>query len=311
MKLNVWSFLSIMSLFVLSTSALATEPTRGKDKKKSDEPVKTVELFQAIDEGTIEVQFVPKDASQATVIIRNKTDAMLDVQMPKAFGAVHILGQMGMGGMGGMGGGMGGMGGGMGGMGGGMGGMGGGQGMGGGMGGMGGGMGGMGGMGGGMGGMGGGMGGMGGGMFRVSPDRAGKLKVTCVCLEHGKQDPNPRMKYKIVPIEQINDDPRVAKLCELLGEGRLAQNTAQAAAWHMANGLSWNELSAKNRIESQFTGNVRWFNPVELQSAFQMSTLIQREYENYQNSLESSSTSTSTSTSTTSSDTDAALSNGG
>lgn len=138
MKLNVWSVLSIMSLYVLSTSALATEPTRGKDKKKSDEPVKTVELFQAIDEGTIEVQFVPKDASQATVIIRNKTDDMLDIQMPKAFGAVHVLGQMG-GMMGGMGGGMGGMGGGMGGMGGGMGGMGmGGMGMGGmGMGGMG------------------------------------------------------------------------------------------------------------------------------------------------------------------------------
>jgi hypothetical protein len=128
------------------------------------------------------------------------------------------------------------------------------------------------------------------------------MKVTCVCLEHGKQDPNPRMKYKIVPIEQVNDDPRVSKLCELLGEGRLPQNTAQAAAWHMANGLSWNELSAKNRIESQFTGNVRWFNPVELQSAFQVSTLIQREYENYQNSLESSSSSTSTSTSSSDSE---------
>jgi hypothetical protein len=172
---------------------------------------------------------------------------------------------------GGGGGGMGGMGGG------------GGQGMGGGMGGMGGGMGGggMGGMGGGMGGMGGGMGGMGGGgmggMFRVNPERPGKLKVPCVCLEHGKQDPNPRMKYKIVPLEQVNVDPRVRDLCTVLGQGKVAQNTAQAAAWHIANRMSWDELAHKNRIESQYTGNVKFFNPIELQSAFQLTGLINQE----------------------------------
>ena len=295
MKRSVWSFLSMLSLGAISVGAVAAEPLSSKDranspKDRANDVVQSVELFRAIDEGTIEVQFIPKDASQATVIIRNKSDEPLDIQMPKAFGAVHVLGQMM--GMGGMGGGMGGMGGGMGGMGGGMGGMGGGgQGMGGGMGGMGGGMGGMGGGMGGMGGGMGGMGGMGGGMFRVSPNRPGKLKVTCVCLEHGKQDPNPRMTYKIVPIEQINNDPRVSKLCELIGEGRIPQNTAQAAAWHMANGLTWDELSAKNRIESKFTGNVRWFNPVELQSAFRVSTLIEREYEQSQSASLSTSTS--------------------
>ncbi|WP_145081134.1 hypothetical protein [Aureliella helgolandensis] len=264
--------------------------------------IEAMELFQAIDAGKVEVQFIPKDASQATVIIRNKGKEPLNVELPRAFGAVHVVGQFG-GGMGGMGGGMGGMGGGMGGMGGGMGGMGGGmgggggQGMGGGMGGMGGGMGGM---GGGMGGMGGGMGGMGGmgggGMFRVEPDKAAKLKVPCVCLEHGKIDPNPRMKYKIVPIEQINNDPKVTKLCELLGAGKVPQNTAQAAAWHMANGLSWDELSHKNRIESKYTGNVRFFNTMELRSAFQVSSIINREFELYQ-SQTSSSTSEDTVTS--------------
>jgi hypothetical protein len=169
----------------------------------------------------------------------------------------------------------------MGGMGGGMGGMGGGQGMGGGMGGMGGMGGGMGGMGGGMGGMGGGMGGMGGmggGMFRVAPDKPTKLTVPCVCLEHGKKDPNPHMEYKIVPIEQVNADPKVAELCSLLGQRKLAQNTAQAAAWHMANGLSWDQLAHKNRVESKYTGNIRYFNPAELQNAFQVSQLITRFY---------------------------------
>lgn len=123
-----------------------------------------------------------------------------------------------------------------------------------------------------------------GGMFRIEPDKSRKMKVPCVCLEHGKIDPNPRMKYKIVPIEQVNDDPRVAELCGLLGYGQVPQNTAQAAAWHLASGLSWNELMVKNRVESQYTGNIRFFNPVELRNAFQLSTLINRQYEQSQSS---------------------------
>jgi hypothetical protein len=167
-------------------------------------------------------------------------------------------------------------------------------GMGGGMGGMGGGMGGMG--GGGMGGM--GMGGMGGGMFRVATDKPTKLTVPCVCLEHGKVDPNPRMQYKIVPIEQVNGDPRVVELCSLLGQGKLPQNTAQAAAWHMANGLSWEQLAVKNRVESQYTGNIPFFNTAELQSAFQVAQTIQTFYKNSQSSSSSSSSSSSTSLAT-------------
>ena len=145
------------------------------------------------------------------------------------------MGGMGMGGMGGMGGGMGGMGG------------------------MGGGMGGMGGMGQGMGGGMGGMGGMGGGMeygrhgwygygrhgwngryvSRCLPIGLAKLTVPCVCLEHGKPDPNPRMTYQIVPLEMVSSDPRIAQLCTLLGNGQVPQNTAQAAAWHVTDGLSY------------------------------------------------------------------------
>ena len=127
--------------------------------------------------------------------------------------------------------------------------------------------------GGGMGGvwaMGGGMGGggMGGGGFmRVPPERMRKLTVTTVCLEHGKQDPNPKIPYKMVPLEEFTDNPRVKVLCEALGYGQVTQNTAQAAAWHMMDGLTWQELAAKNRVESKYTGNVRWFSPIELQTA--------------------------------------------
>jgi hypothetical protein len=121
------------------------------------------------------------------------------------------------------------------------------------------------------------MGGMGmgmGGMMRIAPDKPTKLTVPCVCLEHGKPDPNPRMTYRIVPLEMVSSDPRVAELCTQLGNGKLPQNTAQAAAWHITDGLSWEELAAKNRVESKYTGNVRYFAPAELQAAFHWTNAV-------------------------------------
>ena len=245
----------------------AGKVARAKNAKGSGE-VRQVEMFEAMDNGLLQVNYVGKDSTQASVLFENKTGEALDVVLPETFGAIHINPQM-MGGMGGMGGGMGGMGGmgmggmGMGGMGGGMGG----QGMGGGFGG---GMGGMGGMGGGMGGMGGmGMGGM-GGMMRVEPDKVRKVIVPTLCLEHGKKDPNPRMKYKIVRLEEVNDSPVVAQLCKAVANGKVSQNIGQAAAWHVANGLSWHELISKPRSFDSFGGASMYFSRLELENAVRL-----------------------------------------
>ena len=104
-------------------------------------------------------------------------------------------------------------------------------------------------------------------MFRIEADRPGKLQIEMVCLEHGKADPNPRMKYIIVPLEQFNADPKVTELCRLLAEGKVKQNIAQAAAWNMANGMTWDSLAKKNRRESQYTGNEKYFTQDELRAA--------------------------------------------
>ena len=136
--------------------------------------------------------------------------------------------------MGGMGGG--GMGGG------GMGGGGGQQAMGGGMGG--GGMGGMG--GGGMGGGGMGGGGMGGGgFFSVPAEKVVSLQFNSVCLEHGKQEPGPSSKYTLVPITRVSSDPVLHELLAKVGTGKVDQQSAQAAAWHLTNKMSFQELAAK------------------------------------------------------------------
>lgn len=113
-----------------------------------------------------------------------------------------------------------------------------------------------------------GMGGMGmGGMMRIPAEKEARLKVTTVCLEHGKKDPHPKVAYKMVPVEQVTQDSRVIEVCRMLGYNKLTQNVAQAAAWHLTDNLSWRELALKNRIESKYTGNVAWFHPQELHLA--------------------------------------------
>ncbi len=262
--------LSAALVGMLFASAMSQRMANGADRDGAAESAATkfekVELFEAMKNGTIDVKFIPADSRSANVIIKNKTDKPLTIKLPDAFAGVQVLAQMGGMGMGG------GMGGGMG-----MGGMGGGMGMGGGGQSMGGGMGGMGGMGGGgMGGFGGGgMGGMGGmgGFFNVGPEKDGKFKVTTVCLEHGKTEPNPRMKYTIQPIDTVTSDPRVIEMCKSVGRGDISQNVAQAAVWHVANGLSWEELAAKDRVRSRL-GTVKYFTPQEMNLAQAFTSVV-------------------------------------
>ena len=101
----------------------------------------------------------------------------------------------------------------------------------------------------------------------LKPIDLANLQVEMVCLEHGKPDPNPRMKYTIVPLEQFNADPKVNELCKLLADGKVKQNVAQAAAWNIANGVSWHSLAKKYRRESQYTGNEKYFTQDELRAA--------------------------------------------
>jgi hypothetical protein len=231
-------------LAVTAGSLLAAEPAR---RARGGAEARQVELFSAIDAGELEVRFIPKNAQSANVMIRNKTDQPLTVRLPEAFAGVPVLAQpaggaAGAANLGGAGGGGGG----------------GGQGVGGGFG------------GGGMGG--GGFGGMGGGgFFNVAPDKVGKVEVACICLEHGKEDPNPRMKYEIKPIGSFTQDERVIEVCKMLGRGEIPQNAAQAATWHLTDGLTWEALASKNRVELRTVNYFeRFFNPRELALAAQI-----------------------------------------
>ena len=93
-------------------------------------------------------------------------------------------------------------------------------------------------------GMGGGMGGM-GGMFSVAPEEIAQVPMKSVCLEHGKPDPRSSMSYKLIPLSQQSSDPVLGAMLEQFVAGNIDQKSAQAAAWHLANDMSWQELANK------------------------------------------------------------------
>ena len=274
------SFVVTAVVTLLATSAFANDDTEKKvDRKtekrmsriwKTQSPVEgfqSVEMFSAMDSGDINVVIKTKSAADANIMVTNNSDKPLAIELPPAFAAVPVLGQIG-GGFGGGGAGRGGGGGGFGGgRGGGGGGLGGGgqQGTGGGFGGGGGG-GGFG--GGGRGGGGGGRGG--GGVFNIPPGRTGKVAINTFCLEHGKPDPEPRMDYVVRPLSVLSSDPKVLEVCQMLANDEITQPVAQAAGWNIANELSWEFLLNKNRVELSTGYYERYFSPGQLELAFRV-----------------------------------------
>lgn len=130
------------------------------------------------------------------------------------------------------------------------------------------------------------MGGMGGGMgmwnlppekvprqpavfLNVRPEKVGKLQVATVCLEHGKPEPRPAMKYQIKPIGEFTDKKEVHELCRMLGTGRINQRAAQAAAWNLMGQMTWRELAAKRLRFANGTSRP-YFAPQELNLALKL-----------------------------------------
>jgi len=256
--------LAVCLSIAMASSLSAAKRTKGAiTKPKFDPKAKVVDLFEGIESGTLKVTVIPKNSKKGNVLFENMTDKPLTVNLPKGFVGQQILKQFGGGGFGGGGLGGGGFGGG------GMGGRGGGQSFGGGMGGMGGMGGGLGGgMGGGQGGggFGGGNFGAGGGFFSIPPEKVVRLPYQSVCLEHGKAEPRPRMRYRLVKIEQYTKNPALRELIELIGTNRIDQQVAQAAAWHMSSNMSWRELASK--LGRRLGGNPqRYFTRAQLMSA--------------------------------------------
>lgn len=254
-------------LLVAAVSTAAEGRSRLAKSGEYNPANETVEMFAAIEKGDIAVKLIPKDSSEGRVLIENKTKKPLNIKLPASFAGVPVLAQRNNGGGGNnrssnrSGGNSGGN-----------------QSMGGGMGGMGG------------GGMGGGM-----GMFNVAPEKVGQIKVTTVCLEHGKREPHEQVPYEVKPIETVTTKAGVRELCESVGAGKVDQHAAQAAAWHLNNGMSWQELAAK-QIRRAGGARKPYFTAEEIQGGMGIASASvrlakERELERPTKSSESSSTS--------------------
>ncbi len=242
---------------VAVTVLLLTVSFSGEEFLSADEPAAAVELFDAIDSKQVSVQFIALDAKHANVLIENLTDRVLHIELP----AVPVLAQLGFGGQqAGIGGqqGQAGQGGSNQSVGGGFqqgaqqggnafGNNGGGNNIGGGNARQG--------------------NGFGMGFMRIAPEKTRKLVATTVCLEQGKPEPNAKLEYRMIRLEQYTQDKNLIELCNQLAQANVSQKVAQAVAWHYANELSWEELAKLNRIESRYLGNVRLFRQSELNDA--------------------------------------------
>jgi hypothetical protein len=226
-----------------ATAAVAAEPPAPAEAVNTQ----PLGLFEAIEVGRVEAKLIPKDAASGTVILKNLTGQPLSIKLPAAFAGVPVVAQAGAGLAGGNG-------------------LAGGGGVGGGNSNQG--------FGGGFGGYGGGQFGGGGGFFSVPAGRPVKLKTVGVCLEHGKADPNPRVPYELRPIESFTQDAAVIALVEMLARGQIDQRAAQAAAWHLANGLSWEALAAKIGVKHLDGSTEPYFSAAEIGRAYRAARLV-------------------------------------
>jgi hypothetical protein len=231
---------SLMTAAVLV--ALATPSVFAREPASSRGAVTTApaqDLLAAEAEGLVAIRFIPNDARSAQVIVTNKSKRPLTLRLPDAFAGVPVLAQMG-----GMGGGAGFGAGGIGGVpqnvgGGGA------QNQ----------------------GMGIGQPGGGGGPFSLPPEKTRTLKVATVCLEHGKRDPGPRVPYRMTALDSCTSDTRLADVMAGLSSGQISQKVAQAAAWHVASGLSWERLAAEAIHMAGGDPDIPFFTPAELVAA--------------------------------------------
>jgi hypothetical protein len=230
-------FAVCLSVCVVSASvAAAKQPLK---KLKVDPSVPPVGLFDAIEAGTIETTVMAKNSHEAQLMVTNKSDVPVTVQMPKAVVAVQVLkqlfGQQNRLGQGGPGGNI----------------MGGAQPMGIGM------------QnnnmgnnafgnnavgqnnfqGNGFNNVGNGL--NGNGFFSVPPQKTVQVPMKGVCLAHGKPDPRPRMTYRLVKIEDFTSDPVLRETLNVFGTSDVDLQAAQAAVWHLTDKMNWEALRDK------------------------------------------------------------------
>lgn len=105
--------------------------------------------------------------------------------------------------------------------------------------------------------------------FSIPPERIVRVEYHSVCLQHGAPTPRRGQLYAVTRVESFSSDPRLPSLLSKIGKGDLDQKSAQAAAWHVANQMSWGDLQAE-RFKHLNAPDTPYFSQHELSAAGQI-----------------------------------------
>lgn len=124
-------------------------------------------------------------------------------------------------------------------------------------------------------------GGIGNNFFSIPPERIAQVPFRSVCLNYGKPDPSPRMTYKVVPLENYSQNKVLQETLKNFGRGGVDRTVAQAAAWHLTDKLSWNDLAniKKYTLPGVYTSQVPIFSMSELHAAEKLITQATKQAE--------------------------------
>jgi hypothetical protein len=72
-----------------------------------------------------------------------------------------------------------------------------------------------------------------------------ELSLTAVCLNYGRPTPTPHDKFELMDVDDYSADPRVRKALRSLATLGTSRGVAQAAMWHLCNGLPFEFMGAQ------------------------------------------------------------------
>jgi hypothetical protein len=232
--------------FAVATSGFAADPKKPITKPKYDPDAPRVEMFDGIEDKSLQVTLRPDDEFGGNLFVKNLMDHAVTVVLPDAMVGIQVHpqfgnlqgGAQGQNGFGNNGAGAG--------------------------------------AGAGQnqtvgGGPGQGQTGAGQGQqfFSIPAAATVKWPMNSVCLEHGKPAPTSRNTYRVARVEEFSDKPELADLCRQIGAGQLERSVAQAAGWHLGSGMSWEELAQKQQRRVA-ASSVPYFSRSQIQQAHEV-----------------------------------------
>ena len=84
------------------------------------------------------------------------------------------------------------------------------------------------------------------------------------------------MTYRLAALESFSDDPALAVLLDSFGRGEIPPKVAQAAAWNISSGLSWQKLAAEVIDRPGGVPDQRYFTQAELFAARQVVGVVHK-----------------------------------